>query len=317
MMSTEKLDGSENIIDAQQTNSETNSDLLQFGKSKTKVVTVNEQQEEGFDILKAIMSAKKPEIKTELVELPSRGIPYPDVWGLRKGVRIRSFRTEDKRQGTIDNLIERCIIRNEGDFNYKVKDLISADKQLLYIRIRALTFGENFEQEITCSGCDSEFTYNWKLNELEISYLDVDSYPFYFTLPDSGLKIGFKLLLDKDQEEIRQALNNEAKMRKNFDITAEQNTYYLCKSIVSINGTLVSDLRLKYQWFNTLSIEDSTFIYSVFDSILIGVKITTVTECPYCNRSNLGYLVLNETFLRPKYNKPQGIGVKTIKFNEL
>lgn len=286
-------------------------------KNDVKEVKNTLKMEEDFDILKAIMSKKVAPVKTELVELPSHGIPYPDSWGLKKGVKVRAFTTEDKRLGTVDSLISKCIIRDEKDFNYNVKNLISADKEMLYIRIRALTFGENFEQQVKCMSCGAEFEHKWKLDELEVSYFEVDSYPFYFTLPDSGLRIGFKLLLDKDQEEIKQELTKMAKRKRNFNISEEQNVYYLCQSIVSINSTNVPDLDLKYQWFNTLSINDSTFIYNVFESVSVGIKITDFVDCPFCGRNNLVVLPLNETFLRPKFETPKGIGVKTAKFNEL
>jgi hypothetical protein len=162
----------------------------------------------------------KPKFPTEMVELPSKGLLYSKENPLSSGqieMKYMTAREEDIltnsnyiQQGTVlDKLLESLIVSKVD-----LKDIIIGDKNAILIASRILGYGQEYEFE---SGGKH---YNVDLTTLKDKELpeDVDytkGNNFYYTLPASGVEVGFKLLTHGDESAIESELKGLKKIYPN------------------------------------------------------------------------------------------------------
>jgi hypothetical protein len=162
----------------------------------------------------------KPKFPTEMVELPSKGLLYSKENPLSSGqieMKYMTAREEDIltnsnyiQQGTVlDKLLESLIVSKVD-----LKDIIIGDKNAILIASRILGYGQEYEFE---SGGKH---YNVDLTTLKDKELpeDVDytkGNNFYYTLPASGIEVGFKLLTHGDESAIESELKGLKKIYPN------------------------------------------------------------------------------------------------------
>lgn len=176
---------------------------------------------------------------TETVELPSKGLIYPENHPLHTGkieIKYMSAREEDiltnqnfVKQGiVIDKLLQSLIITK---FNYD--DLLIGDKNAILVAARILAYGSNYE-----------FTYNNEPQTVDLSQLptvelkesmlkDKGINAFDFTLPHSGNVITFKLLTTKDEKAIDAEVKGFSKINKNSSPLLSTRYKH---QIIAING---------------------------------------------------------------------------------
>ena len=176
---------------------------------------------------------------SEEVDLPSKGLIYPEGHPLSKGkieIKYMTAKEEDIltnqsyiQKGTVlDKLIESLII--DKDINYK--DLILGDKNAVLIAARILGYGKSYT-----------FTLNGKSHTVDLSEVDNKKFDdsliskgensFSFTLPHSGNKITYKILTGHDDIKIDQELRGLKKINKE---ASHELTTRLKHMITSVNG---------------------------------------------------------------------------------
>jgi hypothetical protein len=97
------------------------------------------------------MSENKFKFPTEVVELPSKGLPYPESSPLSSGkieMKYMSAREEDIltnmnfiRQGVVIDKLLQSMIVSEIDYS----ELLIGDKNALLIASRILGYGKDYE----------------------------------------------------------------------------------------------------------------------------------------------------------------------------
>jgi hypothetical protein len=177
-------------------------------------------------------------LPTETVELPSKGLLYPEGHPLSNGeveIKYMTAKEEDIltnqnyiANGTVlDKLLKSLIVT---EFNYN--DLLIGDKNAIMVAARILGYGGEYkfnyggkEETVDLTQIDNksidESLYNKGLNE------------FSFTLPTSGNEITFKLLSQGDEVKINQEIEGLKKINKE---TSSDLTTRLKYMITSING---------------------------------------------------------------------------------
>jgi hypothetical protein len=112
---------------------------------------------------------------TEFVELPSKGLFYPEGHPLHNQAVIEikhmTAKEEDiltseallRNELAIDRLLESVIINN----NIKVGDLLLGDKSAILIATRITGFGPFYDVSAPCPSCGKESDYTFDLNELK------------------------------------------------------------------------------------------------------------------------------------------------------
>jgi hypothetical protein len=175
---------------------------------------------------------------TEIIELPSQGLVYPESSPLSSGkieMKYMTAREEDIltnqnyiSKGTVlDELIKSLIV---SDVNYE--DLIVGDKNAVLVAARILGYG-------------SEYKFNWGGEEQVVDLSTMENKDinkklfkkgvneFEFTLPSMGIPITFKLLTGQDEKKINAELEGLKKINKNSSADLSTRMKYIITSINS------------------------------------------------------------------------------------
>jgi hypothetical protein len=178
----------------------------------------------------------KLNIPTEIVELPSKGLIYPESSPLSSGkieMKYMTAREEDIltnqnyiQKGTVlDELVKSLIVSD-----VKYDDMIVGDRNALLVASRILGYGK-------------DYTFTWGGEEYTIDLTTVDNLPlkeeafkkgvneFSFTLPSSGTNITFKLLTNVDEKNIKAELDGLKKINKSISTDLSTRLKYIITSI--------------------------------------------------------------------------------------
>jgi hypothetical protein len=177
-------------------------------------------------------------LPTETIELPSKGLLYPEDSELAKGTVEMKYMTAKEEDiltnqsyisnGTVlDKLMKSLIV---SKINYD--DLLIGDKNAIMVASRILGYGNDYT--FTYGG--EEYTVD--LTALDNKQLDESLFTsrtneFEFTLPKSKNIVTFKLLTHKDEQDINRELEGLKKINK--DAFPELSTR-LKHMILSVNG---------------------------------------------------------------------------------
>jgi hypothetical protein len=174
---------------------------------------------------------------TEVVELPSKGLVYPEGHILRSGkVEMKYMTAKEEDILSNQNFISKGIVLDKllesltlGKFD--IKDLITGDKNAILVASRVLGYGKEYS-----------FTYGGKEHTVDLSTLENKLFndslvsskgTFTFTLPTSGTKLEFKLLNEKDEEKIKQEIEGLKKINKESSTDVTTRLKY---QIISVDG---------------------------------------------------------------------------------
>jgi len=178
-------------------------------------------------------------LPTEIVELPSKGLLYPEGHPLAEGkveIKYMTAKEEDiltnqnyiKNGTVIDKLLQSLVVTK---FNYD--DLLVGDKNAIMIAARILAYGANYE--VDYDGVPQEID----LSLLENKPLDEGLYKdgkneFIYTLPHTKNEVTFKILTGHDEKKIDTELKGLKKVSKT---SSSEVTTRLARTITSINGS--------------------------------------------------------------------------------
>ena len=176
-------------------------------------------------------------LPTEIIELPSKGLLYPEGHPLASGeveMKYMTAKEEDIltnqnyiKNGTVIDKLLKSLLVTEFDYN----DLLVGDKNAIMIAARILSYGKDYPIE-----------YNREQVEVDLSLLDAkphqveyqrESREFPVKLPKSGYEVIFKLFTHGDELSIEQEIKGLQKINKN---DVPEVTTRLKHMIVAING---------------------------------------------------------------------------------
>jgi len=217
----------------------------------------------------------KPKFPTEMVDLPSKGLLYPEGSPLRSGqieMKYMTAREEDIltnqnyiQQGTVlDKLIESLIVSK-----IDIKELLVGDKNAILIASRILGYGQDYEFESrgTVYKVDLTEMVDKELPE-DVNYENGNN--FEFTLPASKNQITFKLLTHGDESAVEQELKGLKKINPNGSPELSTRLKYI---ITSINGD--SDRRTVREFVdNELLARDSRALRQEIKRISPDINLT-------------------------------------------
>ena len=178
-------------------------------------------------------------LPTEVIELPSKGLLYPEGHPLAEGkveIKYMTAKEEDiltnqnyiKNGSVIDRLLQSLIV-TKFDYN----DLLTGDKNAIMIAARILAYGAKYD--VTYNGVDQEID----LSTLENLPIDENLYKrgeneFSYTLPHTKNDVTFKLLTGHDERKIEAELKSLKKISKT---ASSEVTVRLYRTITSVNGS--------------------------------------------------------------------------------
>ena len=174
-------------------------------------------------------------LPTEVIDLPSKGLLYPENSPLSDGkieIKYMTAKEEDilsniayiQKGIVLDKLFESLIV---SKINYD--DLLIGDKNAVMIAARVLGYGHDYTFEYN----GEETTIN--LAKLENVKVDEKSWnrdnSFKFTFPNSKTEITFKLLTHGDEQKINEEVRSLKKIRKDADATISTRLKYMITSV--------------------------------------------------------------------------------------
>lgn len=171
---------------------------------------------------------------TEIIELPSKGLVYPEENPLSEGkieMKYMTAKEEDiltnqsyiQSGVVLDKLLQALIV---SKINYS--DLIVGDKNAIMVAARILGYG-------------SDYTFNYGDQEYTVDLSKIDNKPFEisnkgvnefnYTLPSTGVKIAYKILTHGDEQKIQAELDGLKKINKNSSAELSTRLKYMITSV--------------------------------------------------------------------------------------
>ena len=176
---------------------------------------------------------------SEVVELPSKGLLYPETSPLSSGqIEMKYMTAKEEDILTNQNYIEKGVVIDKllqsliVDKSIKYSELLVGDKNALLIAARILGYGKDYE--FSYGGVKETID----LSQLENRYIDESlinerKNEFDFTLPASGNTVTYKLLTHADEQKVDQEVRGLRKINK--DASPELSTR-LKHMIVAVDG---------------------------------------------------------------------------------
>ena len=189
---------------------------------------------------------------TEEVELPSKGLVYPEDSPLADGKVTMKYMTAKEediitnqnyiQKGTAINHLLDALIVTPG---IKQDDLVTGDKNAILIAARILGYGSTYKFEYLGETVEVDLS---KLENKEIDYSLIEgrTNEFEFTLPHTQTPITFRLLTGKIEKQIDGELKGLAKINK---VKSAEMSTRMKHLIASVNGD--SDRKTVRQFVDT------------------------------------------------------------------
>jgi len=201
-------------------------------------------------------------VPTVIVDLPSRGLVYPDKHPLSAGtieIKYMTAKEEDilatesyMRNGTVIERFLQSLVITPG---VNINDMVIGDVDALTVAARVYGYGADYEVNVeNPSGNAQKIVVD--LSQLSLSTLDEEHLikrglnEFKFKLP-TGTELLFKLLTQKDQQMIQTDLKRYTKLNPNSVSTA-------------------ASTQLKYQIVGVNGVRDRKTIYTFIDDQLLA-----------------------------------------------
>jgi uncharacterized protein YeeX (DUF496 family) len=217
-------------------------------------------------------------LPTEMVELPSKGLAYPEGHPLREGkveVKYMTAKEEDIltnqsyiEKGTVlDKLLESVVVSK-----INIKDLIIGDKNALLIATRILGYGKDYSFSYMGESYDVDLS-TLENKEIDESLLS-EGNKFFYTLPSSNIDITFKILDGHDETKIEKEIQGLKKINKNASPELSTRLKYI---ITSINGDSESRTIRNFVENNFLA-RDSRSLRNHIKEVQPDVDLTYITD---------------------------------------
>ena len=242
----------------------------------------------------SLTKGESTNVPTEVIALPSKGMFYPEGHPLKSGqieMKYMTAKEEDilasqnliKQGVVIDKLLQSLIVTK---INYN--DLLTVDKNAIFIAARILAYGEEYEVEITCPECGEKSQHVIDLQQFQEKEIDWSKFAegnatHKFTLPASKSELTLKMLTHGDEKKIEELAKANKKKSRISGIDRDLTTR-LKQVIVAIDGNDERAYINKYV-DNMLS-RDSLALRKHLKEVTPDIDTTIYFECPHCGHES-------------------------------
>ena len=220
--------------------------------------------------------SSKFNLPTETVELPSKGLLYPEDSPLSSGtVEMKYMTAKEEDILTNQNYIAQGIVIDKllqslfVDKSIKYDDLLIGDKNAIMIAARILSYGKSYP-----------VYYNGETVEVDLTKIDnkpiiqefekSSKNEFEFTLPQSNNKVTYRILTAGDETAIEQEIKGLQKIDKNASPEITTRLKYI---ITSVNDSRsIGDIRDFVD--NYLLATDSRALRNEYGRIMPDIDLT-------------------------------------------
>ena len=259
----------------------------------------------GFVAQTDVPQKKESIYPTQVIPLPTKGWFYPEEHPLSSGeieLKEMTAREEDilsnqeliKKGKMLDKLLESVIINRA----VKVEEILSPDKDAIFIAIRRFAYDDDYRVIVTCPSCAKQNTVVIKLGELSYKPFDFDKFQkglnsFELTLP-SGTTIRYKFLTQTDELAIDAEIKSLLKISKE---SSNELTTRFCHLITSVNGS--EDKGQIRKFASDMRAKDSLAFRRHQRDNSPGVDLTFDFTCTECSHERRLDVPIGASFLWP------------------
>jgi hypothetical protein len=223
---------------------------------------------------------------TELVDLPSRGLFYPEDSPLRSGqIEIRYMTAKHEDILTSTNLIQKGVVLDKlmdsliATKGVKSADLLLGDLNAVMVAARILGYGKDYDVTIECPACGKPVEQSVDLTELKMQNEPDDAAAREFTvvLPVSKATVMLKLLTRGDELAVEK--ETKALKKANGDIDSDS-TARLRAMIKSVDGD--SSTAVIWRFVENMLVRDARYLREQYKTKLPDVDFNFTVDCE-CN----------------------------------
>lgn len=240
---------------------------------------------------------------TETIDLPSKGLFYPEGSPLKSGqvdVKYMTAREEDILTST--NLIQKGIVLDKLMDSLIVTkgvssdDLLVGDLNAVMIAARILAYGKEYPVEFTCGSCGKRHKEVVDLTSLRMKEAAEGAVngEYSLTLP-TGMVITYKILTRRDEKEIQAEVNSMKKINNAIDTESSTRLKYM---IMSVNGN--RERKVVREFADAMIIRDIRALRTDIKRVSPDVNFEVENiSCQHCNEVFTARMPLGANFFWP------------------
>lgn len=183
---------------------------------------------------------------TEVIELPSKGLIYPESNPLSKGrIEIKYMTAKEEDILASQNLIRKGVVLDKlfesivVDKDVNIDDIFIGDKNAILLATRVLGYGAEYKVEVTDPFTGEPQKISIDLSKVQTKEIDEEllsrDNSYSFQLP-SGKNIKFRLLTHKDEKDITAEIQALQRLSKGQESISQDVTTRLRYMITEIDG---------------------------------------------------------------------------------
>ena len=254
-------------------------------------------------------------VPTEIVDLPSKGLVYPEGHILHgiESIEIRHMtakeedtltsRTLLKKGVAIDKMLNDIIMNK----NIKVDNMVIGDKNALVVAARITGYGPEYKTKVTCPSCNKnqEFEFdllqqsvNGTLDKEELEKIGVKvtaNNTYIISLWGGKAEVELRLLTGRDEAVLFEKMQKTQKATGQAEATL---TDQLRLMIRSVNGS--TDVGVINQFVNSLPVADSRRLRMIYKKITPSVELINTFTCVVCDYETDMEVPFSQDFFWPK-----------------
>ena len=230
---------------------------------------------------------------TEFVELPSRGLGYPEGHPLFENdvieIRFMTAKDEDiltsatllKKGVAIDRFLQNVIV----DKSITINELLIGDKNAILIAARSSGYGNLYETQVTCPSCGTKNNLTFDLNNTSVSESKTDPElgitnttdgTFMVNMPYTKFNVEVRLMTGEDEQQL--ARNSATRKKNRLQETAMTDQYK--RMIVSVNGH--RDQSVLSRYIDNMPLMDARHLRLAYKLVAPNVEIKETLTCVSC-----------------------------------
>lgn len=249
-----------------------------------------------------LVTSNETVFPTETIDLPSKGLFYPEGSPLRSGqIELHYMTAKHEDILTSANLIQKGVVLDRlmdaliATKGVKSSDLLLGDLNAVMVASRILGYGKDYSVTLECPSCGETVEQSVNLAELGTENEPNNSSDSQFTLvlPLSKAEITLKLLTRGDEQEIDKEL--KALRKINRDVEAEATTR-LKAMITAVNGD-ASKAKI-WQFVDNMLVQDARYLRENYKTKVPDINFNVPVECS-CGASQTARLPIGPDFFWP------------------
>jgi len=246
---------------------------------------------------------------TEFVDLPSKGLYYPENHPLKgkDSIEIRFMTAKDediltsksllKKGIAIDRLLQNIIV----DKSVNINSLLTGDKNAIIVAARVTGYGASYQTKIACPSCGESSKVEFDLDggiikdtEQVEGVDDNGDGTFVATTPRGNISVKMKLLDGVAEKNLVKLTEAKKKNNQPESTLSDQ----LRMAIVSVEGQ--EDQMLINAFIKSLPASDARYLRDVYSKKMPNVDLKHDYECQSCGYEQEMEVPFTSDFFWPK-----------------